>query len=117
MRLQMRLHSPAGLGRTYDPAWCIAWSEVRGGCEIRTREGLPPTHFPTLLSGVHQWPPPSVICLGNVLLAAAERFRTGVNETTFETARLGHDLWPCRLAAGFEFQCETGSMRSSSRSS
>src|SRR5438876_11996328 len=30
-----------------------------GGCEIRTREGLPPTRFPTMLTGVHRGPPPS----------------------------------------------------------
>ncbi len=31
-----------------------------GGCEIRTREGLPPTRFPTMLACVHQSSPPSV---------------------------------------------------------
>ena len=31
-----------------------------GGCEIRTREGLPPTRFPTMLTSVHQGSPPSV---------------------------------------------------------
>jgi hypothetical protein len=31
-----------------------------GGCEIRTREGLPPTRFPTMLTSVHRRPPPSV---------------------------------------------------------
>src|SRR5262249_14315302 len=31
-----------------------------GGCEIRTREGLPRTRFPTMLASVHRRPPPSV---------------------------------------------------------
>jgi hypothetical protein len=31
-----------------------------GGCEIRTREGLPPTRFPTMLASVHRRPPPYV---------------------------------------------------------
>jgi hypothetical protein len=30
-----------------------------GGCEIRTREGLPPTRFPTMLASVHRGPGPS----------------------------------------------------------
>ena len=43
-----------------------ASSQVRGGggCEIRTREGLPPTRFPTMLAGVHRGPGPSVTWAG-----------------------------------------------------
>jgi hypothetical protein len=33
-----------------------------GGCEIRTREGLPPTRFPTMLTRVHRGPGLSVTC-------------------------------------------------------
>ena len=31
-----------------------------GGCEIRTREGLPPTRFPSVRPSVHRRPCPSV---------------------------------------------------------
>src|ERR1022692_2105368 len=58
-----------------------------GGCEIRTREGLPPTRFPTLLAAVHQWPRPSVTCEDARRVTADERRRTGVNETRSETRR------------------------------
>ena len=33
-----------------------------GGCEIRTREGLPPTRFPNVRLSVHAMPWPSVSC-------------------------------------------------------
>jgi hypothetical protein len=57
-----------------------------GGCEIRTREGLPPTRFPTMLAGVHRGPPPSVTCPNMIGAVAGERRRTEVNETETETA-------------------------------
>src|SRR5690348_3848035 len=60
MRLQMRLRSLASPGRMHDLGLRIAWSEGGGGCEIRTREGLPPTRFPTMLASVHRRPPPYV---------------------------------------------------------
>src|SRR5262249_1779885 len=56
-----------------------------GGCEIRTREGLPPTRFPTLLAGVRTGSPPSVTCQNAGPATAGERCRTGVNETRTET--------------------------------
>jgi hypothetical protein len=56
-----------------------------GGCEIRTREGLPPTRFPTMLARVHHSPPPSATCPNTTLVDAGERRRTGVNETETET--------------------------------
>src|SRR5690242_4179146 len=51
----------------------------------RTREGLHPTRLPTMLTGVHQWPPPSVTCPDVTGAAAGERRRTEVNETETET--------------------------------
>ena len=63
----------------------IAGGQRGGGCEIRTREGLHPTRFPTMLTGVHQWPQPSVTCPNLTTAVAGERHRTGVNETQTET--------------------------------
>src|SRR6266496_1520965 len=59
-----------------------------GGCEIRTREGLPPTRFPTMLTSVHRRPPPSVTCPNMTGTVAGERRRTGVNETRTESSGL-----------------------------
>src|SRR5262245_2404147 len=56
-----------------------------GGCEIRTREGLPPTRFPTMLTGVHRRPLPSATCPNATGAAAGEWHRTQVNETETET--------------------------------
>jgi hypothetical protein len=56
-----------------------------GGCEIRTREGLPPTRFPTMLARVHRRPPPSANCANTIWVNIGERSRTGVNETETET--------------------------------
>jgi hypothetical protein len=56
-----------------------------GGCEIRTREGLPPTRFPTMLASVHRRPPPSANCTNTIRANTGERSRTGVNETETET--------------------------------
>jgi hypothetical protein len=55
-----------------------------GGCEIRTREGLPPTRFPTMLASVHRRPPPSANCANTIRMTAGERCRTGMNETKTE---------------------------------
>ena len=63
----------------------IAPGQTSGGCEIRTREGLHPTRFPTMLTGVHQWPPLSVTWPDVTGAIAAERRRTAVNETETET--------------------------------
>ena len=38
----------------------IAASHVSGGCEIRTREGLPPTRFPSVRLSVRDGSGPSV---------------------------------------------------------
>ena len=54
------------------------------GCEIRTREGLPPTRFPTMLASVHRRPPPSANCANTIRVATGERRRTGMNETKTE---------------------------------
>src|SRR5262249_44721184 len=70
--------APSGL------VYCLV--SVGGGCEIRTREGLPPTRFPTMLTFVHDRPPPSVNSADACLGAAREQSRTEVNETTFETS-------------------------------
>src|SRR6516162_6235366 len=56
-----------------------------GGCEIRTREGLPPTRFPTMLARVHRRPPPFANCANTIRANTGERPRTGVNETETET--------------------------------
>jgi hypothetical protein len=56
-----------------------------GGCEIRTREGLPPTRFPTMLTTVHRGPPPSVTCPNMTGAVSGEQRRTEVNETETET--------------------------------
>jgi hypothetical protein len=37
----------------------FAAGQRSGGCEIRTREGLPPTRFPTMHTSVHRRTPPS----------------------------------------------------------
>src|SRR5215469_14263273 len=73
-----------GSGRAHDPSGVFA-GQRGGGCEIRTREGLPPTRFPTMLASVHHSPPPSVTCPNTTWVAAGERLRTGVNETETET--------------------------------
>jgi hypothetical protein len=52
-----------------------------GGCKIRTREGLPPTRFPTMLTGVHLRSPPSVTCPDACGPTPCERCRTSVSET------------------------------------
>src|SRR5499427_5406952 len=49
-----------------------------GGCEIRTREGLPPTRFPTMLASVYQSSPPSVTCPDMARPAVGERPRMGM---------------------------------------
>ena len=66
----------------------VATGRRGGGCEIRTREGLHPTRFPTMLTGVHQWPPLSVTCPDMTGAIAGERRRTEVNETETETGDL-----------------------------
>ena len=55
-----------------------------GGCEIRTREGLHPTRFPTLLAGVHQCPLRFAASADVCRVATGERLRTGVNEPRTE---------------------------------
>ena len=62
-----------------------------GGCEIRTREGLPPTRFPIMLTSVHHRPPPFATCANTPTVNADERSRTGVNEPRTEPT-------PCRAA-------------------
>jgi hypothetical protein len=75
-----------------------------GGCEIRTREGLPPTRFPTMLTSVHRRPPPSVACVNTIRAIAGEQCRTGMNETKTEpTTRIqGFVRWSAgrRLPVG-----------------
>jgi hypothetical protein len=44
-----------------------------GGCEIRTREGLPPTRFPTLLISVHGDSPLSATCADAARAVSCER--------------------------------------------
>src|SRR5258707_9786429 len=55
----------------------IVAGQRRGGCGIRTREGLPPTRFPTLLT---PGSPPSANCANAVAAVAGGRVRTAVNE-------------------------------------
>src|SRR5215472_159744 len=74
-----------------------------GGCEIRTREGLPPTRFPTMLARVHRRPPPSANCANTIRVTTGERWRTGVNETQTETSGLRLDA-----GAGGSFGREGG---------
>jgi hypothetical protein len=54
---------------------------------FRTREGLPPTRFPTMLAGVHQGSPLSVTWADRNGWVSADTPRTQTNETTFETSR------------------------------
>jgi hypothetical protein len=57
-----------------------------------------------MLTSVHQWPPPSVTCPDASGAAAGERRRTGMNETTFETANgraSGHPIDAPAAAATF----------------
>ena len=58
-----------------------------GGCEIRTREALPPTRFPSLHPGVHQGPAPSVTCTAGLPLVRRGRRWTLANETGTETGK------------------------------
>jgi hypothetical protein len=62
----------------------IAAGQYGGGCEIRTREGLPPTRFPTRSAAIRRVPLPSVSCADSFWAAVGERLRTGVNETRSE---------------------------------
>ena len=55
-----------------------------GGCEIRTREDLHPTRFPTMLASVREWPPTSTASANTCPVAVGERPRTGVNEPKIE---------------------------------
>ncbi len=66
------------------PAQCVLAGQRGGGCEIRTREGLPPTRLPTLLASVHHGPSPFVTCPDVPAVAGGEQSRTGVNETQTE---------------------------------
>src|SRR5258707_15112074 len=50
----------------------IVAGQRRGGCGIRTREGLPPTRFPTLLT---PGSPPSANCANAVSAVARRGFR------------------------------------------
>src|SRR5215469_14872465 len=91
-----------------EPAWWgplidVLAGQRRGGCEIRTPEGLPPTRFPTMHTSVHQWPPPSATCPNTIGVAAGEQWRIGVNETRTETSglrrcRLGGAVAQCTLS-------------------
>jgi hypothetical protein len=63
----------------------VAASQRGGGCEIRTREGLNPTRFPTMLTGVHQRPPLSANCANTIRVYIGELSRTAMNETQTET--------------------------------
>ncbi len=65
----------------------ISATQHGGGCEIRTREGLPPTRFPTLRACVHHRPRPSVTCTNAVTAAASERHWTQANEPRTEPQR------------------------------
>ena len=71
-----------------------------GGCEIRTREGLPPTRFPTMLASVHRRPPPSANCANTIWVNIGERSRTGVNETETETGGQAALCGAARLRSG-----------------
>jgi hypothetical protein len=51
---------PARIWRALFRAPGLVPGQRGGGCEVRTREGLPPTRFPTMLASVHRRPPPSV---------------------------------------------------------
>jgi hypothetical protein len=84
LRQEMRYALGTRRRRRTRPKRIVA-GQKRGGCEIRTREGLPPTRFPTMLTFVHDRPPPSASCANTIAVAAGERSRTHVNETTFET--------------------------------
>jgi len=63
-----------------------------GGCEIRTREGLHPTRFPTLLAGVHHRSLPFMACPDLCWAATGEWLRTGVNEPRTEPMP-GSESW------------------------
>jgi hypothetical protein len=50
---QGRMRLGQNSGRSADEAAAVAHGHKSGGCEIRTREGLPPTRFPSLWVIVH----------------------------------------------------------------
>src|SRR2546427_11981490 len=77
----------------------VAAVQRGGGCEIRTREGLPPTRLPTMLTGVHRRSPPSPNCANGIWLNIGEQLRTGMNETKNE-AMLASSAFPPRPAGG-----------------
>src|SRR6266516_2668886 len=67
--------------------WPVGGQVPGGGCEIRTREGLHPTRFPTLLTCVYRGPGPSVNCASVFWVVGGERHRTAANETQTEPRR------------------------------
>ena len=71
-----------------------------GGCGIRTREGLHPTRFPTMLARVHQRPPPFANCPNTIGVNIGERSRTGANETETETEGQAPHHGPARPRSG-----------------
>src|SRR2546427_12591962 len=77
----------------------VAAVQRGGGCEIRTREGLPPTRLPTMLTGVHRRSPPSPNCANGIWLDIGEQLRTGMNETKNE-AMLAASAFPSPAAGG-----------------
>ena len=81
----------------------IAAGQRGGGCGIRTREGLPPTRFPTLLITIRHGPPPSATWADVFCAVAGEHSRTAVNEAKTETRQvvlLNHHSGPSR-SCGF----------------
>jgi hypothetical protein len=66
----------AHVGHAEQPSG-TTWSSCRGRRVAESTEAAP-TRFPTRLTGVHRWPPPSVTCSNLLMPAAGERCRTGV---------------------------------------
>src|SRR5215467_14531132 len=95
----MRLRSPASAVQAHDLGLFIAWSEVAEDARFELARGCPQHAFQyCCLPFTHgrRRPRPARMCGG---VAAGERLRTGVNETTFETGRSGHRTWRCRPGA------------------
>ena len=58
------------------------------------------TRFPTMLTGVHRRPPPSVTCADALWVALGERCRTAANETKTETRPSGRTWHASRSPRG-----------------
>ena len=85
LRRKMR-HMLWDIGQHANMTERVVAGQRGGGCETRTREGLPPTRFPTMRLSVHTRPGPSVTWEDRSHWVSSGRPRIPANETTNETA-------------------------------